>query len=100
MNVHDFNFPIVNFPFICSNIPAAPAYGICISQLNRYSRACCSYQEFLDRGLLLTRKLLYQVFLLVKLKSSLRKFYGCHHDLVNHYGTSVSQMSMDMFHFL
>jgi hypothetical protein len=24
----DFNFPIVNFPFICSNIPAAPAYGV------------------------------------------------------------------------
>ena len=23
----DFNFPIVNIPFICSNIPAAPAYG-------------------------------------------------------------------------
>ena len=23
----DFNFPIVNFPFICSNIPTAPAYG-------------------------------------------------------------------------
>ena len=22
----DFNFPIVNFPLICSNIPAAPAY--------------------------------------------------------------------------
>ena len=29
-----FNFPIVNFPFKCtSNIPAAPAYGVCISQL-------------------------------------------------------------------
>jgi hypothetical protein len=28
----DFNFPIVNFPFICSNIPAAvPASGVCIS---------------------------------------------------------------------
>ena len=27
----DFNFPIVNFPFICSNIPAAPAYGVYIS---------------------------------------------------------------------
>ena len=52
----DFNFPIVNFPFICSNIPAAPAY-VYISQLIRYSRACGSYQEFLDRGLLLTRKL-------------------------------------------
>ena len=52
----DFNFPIVNFPFICSNIPAAPAYGVYISQLIRYSRACGPYQDFLDRGLLLTRK--------------------------------------------
>ena len=25
-----FNFPIVIFPFICSNIPAAPAYGVYI----------------------------------------------------------------------
>ena len=48
-----FNFPIVNFPFICSNIAAAPAYGVYISQLIRYSRACGSYQYFLDRGLLL-----------------------------------------------
>jgi hypothetical protein len=70
----DFNVPIVNLPFICSNIPAAPAYGVYISQLIRYSRACGSYQDFLDRGLLLTRKLLNQGFLLVKLKSSLRKF--------------------------
>ena len=94
----DFNFPIVNFPFICSNIPAAPAYGVYISQLIRYSRACGSYQDFLDRGLLLTRKLLNQGFLLVKLKSSLRKFYGRHHDLVDRYGISVSQMTTDMFH--
>ena len=36
----DFNFPIVNFPFICSNILAASAYGVCISQLMQYSRAC------------------------------------------------------------
>ena len=27
---HDFNFPIVNLPFTCSNIPAAPAYGVYI----------------------------------------------------------------------
>jgi hypothetical protein len=47
-----------------------------ISQMIRYSRACGSYQDFLDIGLLLTRKLLNQGFLLVKLKSSLRKFYG------------------------
>ena len=61
----DFNFPIVNFQFICSDIPAEPAYGVYISQLIRYLRACGSYQDFLDRvlGLLLTRKLLNQGFI-------------------------------------
>jgi hypothetical protein len=67
----DFNVPIVNFQFICSNIPAAPAYGVYNSQLIRYCRACGSYQDFLERGLLLTRKLPNQGFLLVNLKSSL-----------------------------
>jgi hypothetical protein len=93
-----FNVLIVIFPFICSYILAAPAYEVYISQLIRYSRACGSYQDLLDRGLLLTRKLLNQEFLLVKLKSSLRKFYGRHHDLVDRYGIYVSQMTTDMFH--
>jgi hypothetical protein len=72
-----------------------PAYGVYISQL-----ICCSYvyQYLIDRGLLLTRKLLDQGFLLVKLKSSLRKFYGHHHDIVDRYGISVSQMPTDIFH--
>jgi hypothetical protein len=56
----DFNVPIVNFPFICSNFSTAPAYGVYISQMIRYSGACCSYQDFLDRGLLLRWKLLNQ----------------------------------------
>ena len=41
-----------------------------------------------------------QGFLLVKLKSSLRKFYGRRHNLVNSYGISGSQMSTGMFHSL
>jgi hypothetical protein len=64
--IDDFNVPIVNCPFICSNIPAAPAYGVYISELRRYSKAYGSYQDFLDRGFLLTRKLLNQRSLLVK----------------------------------
>jgi len=75
--------------FISSNIPAAPAYGVYISQLIRYSRACGSYQDFLDRELLLTRKQLNQGFLVAKLKSSLRTFYARHHDLVDRYGISA-----------
>jgi hypothetical protein len=93
----DFDFPIVNFPFMSSNIPAAPAYGVYISQLIRYSRACASYQDFIDRGLQLTRKLLSQGFLRERLESSLRKFFGRHHDLVDRYEISISQMTMDIF---
>jgi hypothetical protein len=37
---NDFNFPIVNSSFICSNIQATPSYGVYISQLIRYSRVC------------------------------------------------------------
>jgi hypothetical protein len=66
--------------------------------LIRYSSPCDSYQDFFDRGLLLTRKLLSEGFLLVKWKSSLRKFYGRHHDLVDRFGISVSQMTTDILH--
>ena len=48
---------------------------------------------------LITRKLLNQGILVVKLKSSLRKFYGSHRDLVNRYGISVSQMATAMLLF-
>jgi len=74
-------------PFICSNIPAAPAYWVYISQLIRYSRACGFYLDFLNRGFMLTRKLLNQGL-------SFRTFYS----KVDHYGISVSQMTMAMFH--
>ena len=73
-----------------------------VLSLNNYipSRACGSYQDFLDRGLLLTRTLLKQGFQLFMLKSSLRRCYGHHHDLLNHYVITVSQMITDMFHLL
>ena len=53
--------------------------------LSRYSRACGSYQDFLDRGFLLKMNLLNQWFILPKLKSSLRKFCG-HRFLVGPFG--------------
>jgi hypothetical protein len=55
---NDFNIPIAKFLFICSNIPTTPVYGVYISQLIRHPRACGSYYDFFDRGLLLARKLL------------------------------------------
>jgi len=34
----------------CTYIPTAPANGVYITQLIRYSRVCGSYHDFLDRG--------------------------------------------------
>jgi hypothetical protein len=47
---------------------------------------------------MLSRKLQNKGFLLVKLKSTLRKLYENHHDLVDRCGISVLQVTMDMFH--
>ena len=38
--IDDFKFLIMNFPFICWNIPATLANRVYICQLIRYSRAC------------------------------------------------------------
>ena len=53
----DFDIYNVNFPFICRNIPAAPAYEVYISQFIRYSIVCDSSHYFLNRGVLLIWKL-------------------------------------------
>ena len=80
----DFDFPVVNFPFLSSNITASLAYRVYISQLIRYARACVQYCDFLERGQLLSQKLLSQEYVKPSLKSSFRTFYGRHHDLIDH----------------
>ena len=46
----DFNLIIVNFPFICSNTPTTPAFGVYMSQLIRYSRAVVHIRISLIEG--------------------------------------------------
>ena len=36
----DFNFEIVNFPFFDGDVPRSPSYGVYISQLIHFARAC------------------------------------------------------------
>ena len=55
-----FQLPYHNFPFLSSNIPSSPAYGVFISQLIRYARACSSYGCFILRAARLSSKLLRQ----------------------------------------
>ena len=92
----DFNFHITNFPFLSSNIPSSPAYGVFISQLIRYVRVCSSYECFILRAARLSSKLLGQGYVRERLKSSLRKFYGRYGDLIKYYEVPLSQILHDI----
>ncbi|KAK3089994.1 hypothetical protein FSP39_008300 [Pinctada imbricata] len=92
----DFNFSITNFPFLSSNIPSSPAYGVFISQLIRYARASTKYTDFVLRARRLSDKLLSQGYVCDRLTSSLRKFYGRYGRLVIHYDVPLSRMVDDI----
>jgi hypothetical protein len=61
---NNFNFSILNFPYLCSNIPSSPAYGayMYILQLIRYAKACLTCDQSLIQGSLLTNKMMSQGF--------------------------------------
>ena len=56
----DFDSHIVNFPFLSSNIPSSPSYGVYISQLIRYALCCPHYCDFRYRHKYLVDRLLSQ----------------------------------------
>ena len=92
----DFSFPIVNFPFLSSNIPTSPAYGVYISQLIRFARSCMKYDQFVLRSKNLTLRLLSQGYVLSRLNLVFRKFYGRHHHIIDKYERSASKMALDI----
>ena len=56
----DFNFEIVNFPFLDGDVPRSPSYGVYISQLIRFARVCSNVDDSNNINLFLTAKLLKQ----------------------------------------
>ena len=90
-----FGFHIVNFPFMSSNIPSAPAYGVYASQLVRYACCCSNYSDFLIRHRALVKRLLSQGYKVNRLSNTFKKFYGRHTDLVGQYKKNVCQMFAD-----
>ena len=91
-----FNFHIKKVPFLSSNIPSSPAHGVFISKLIRYARACSSHECLILKARRLSSVLLKQGYLVERLKSSFRKFYDRHGDLIQQYEVSFSRMLNDI----
>ena len=54
----DFDFDIVNFPFLDGDVPRRTSYGVYISRLIRFARAPSNFNDFNYRNKALTAKLL------------------------------------------
>jgi hypothetical protein len=96
---NDFNFKIINFPNMCSNIPASPAYGVYISELIRYARASSNYSYFMKRHLHLRNRLLDQGYENIRLIRSLKKFIFRNQDLVEIYSVSAETIISDSYSY-
>ena len=69
----NFHFNVVDYPFMCSNIPTRPTYGVHISQLITINRICDNFNTFIKRYRLLTERLIRQGFWYNKLCEILSK---------------------------
>ena len=73
----DFDFDIVNFPFLDSDVPHSTSYGVYISQLIRcFARVSSHVDDFNTRNKVLTAKLLRQGYRYHKLRKAFSNFIG------------------------
>ena len=88
----DFDFEIVNFPFLDGDVPRAVSYGVYISQLIRFARVSSHVTDFNTRNKLLTAKLLNQGYRYHKLRKAFSKFYRRHSDLVSKFNVRLKSL--------
>ena len=63
----DFDFDIVNFPFLDGEVPQFTSYGVYISLLIRFARVSSRVADFNARNKSLTAKLLKQAIGIINL---------------------------------
>ena len=90
--INDFDFKIVNFPFLDGDVPRAASYGVYISQLIRFARVSSHVTDFNTRNKLLTAKLLNQCYRHHKLRKAFSKFYRRHSDLISNFNVGLKSL--------
>ena len=88
----DFNFEIVNFPFLDGDVLRSPSYGVYISQLIRFARVCSNVDDFNNRNLFLTAKLLKQGYRYRRIRKAFSKFYYRHSELIVKYNIGLKTL--------
>ena len=89
---YDFDFDIVNFPFLDGDLPRSTSYGVYISQLIRFARVSSHVDDFNTRNKVLTAKFLRQGYRYHKLRKAFSKFYRRHFDIVSKYNVGLKTL--------
>ena len=79
----DFDFEIVNFPFLDGDVPRSTFYGVYISQLIRFARASSYNTDLNTCNKSLSPKLLKQGYPYHKLPLTFSKFYRLYNHLTS-----------------
>ena len=88
----DFDFEIVNFPFLDGDVPRSTSYGVSISQRIRFARASSHAAGFNTRNKLLTQKLLKQGYPYHKLRKIFSNFYRRYYDLISKFKIGLKSL--------
>ena len=88
----DFDFEIVNLPFLDGDVPRSTSYGVYISQLIHFARASSHVADFNIPNKLLTQKLLKQGYRYHKLRKTFSKFYRQYYDLISKFQNGLKSL--------
>ena len=88
----DFDFDIVNFPFLDGDVPLRPSYGVYIYQLIRFARVFGHVEDFNARNKCLTAKLLKQGYRYHILRKVFSKFYRQHYELISEFTVGLKSL--------
>ena len=72
--------------------PRSSFYGVFISQLIRFARVCSYVDDFNNRHLFLTAKLLKQDYRYQKIRKAFSKFYNIHSGLIVKYNIGLETL--------
>ena len=88
----DFDFDIVNFPFLDGDVPRSASCGVCVSQLIRFARVSGHVDDFNTRNRVLAAELLRRGCGYHKLRKAFSKFYRRHFDIVSKYNVGLKTL--------
>ena len=88
----DFDFDIVNFPFLDGDVSRSASYGVYISQGIRFARISSHVDDFDTRNKVLTAKPLRQWYIYHKLRKAFSNFYRRHFDIVSKYNVGLKTL--------